>query len=98
MADKKSTPDPAPSTTPPLGMLLMVAGIPHDLNNGIDTAPAIITRVWSDTCVNVKIFTDGHEDLWRTSIPLFEGAGHYETAREEAFAAGASTFLGAYWI
>lgn len=31
---------------------------PH---NGAEVLPAIITRVWSDTCVNLRVFNDG---LW----------------------------------
>jgi hypothetical protein len=39
-------------------------------NNHQETAPAIITAAWSDTCVNLKVILDGENDLWKTSVPL----------------------------
>ncbi len=32
--------------------------------------PMIIIKVWSDICVNGKVFLDGNDDLWVTSVKL----------------------------
>jgi hypothetical protein len=57
---------------PSLGRVVIVPMDPA-LNNGADEAPAIITRVWSDTMVNVRVLTDSGEHRsqdWRTSVSL----------------------------
>jgi hypothetical protein len=40
-------------------------------NNGADVAPAIITRVWSDYSVNVRVFADASDVPWQTSVSLY---------------------------
>jgi hypothetical protein len=40
------------------------------LNNHHTVAPAIITAVWSETTVNLKVLTDGNFNLWKTSVSL----------------------------
>ena len=40
------------------------------MNNYQDFAPAIVTAVWGDTCVNLKVLLDGTENLWVTSAQL----------------------------
>lgn len=46
-----------------------IVHVPMDptMNNGSDVAPAIITRAWSDTTVNLRVLADGDSILWRTS-------------------------------
>jgi hypothetical protein len=46
--------------------------------NVVDELPAVIVNVWSDTCVNVKVLTDGRtQDLWKTSINQGDQAGNW---------------------
>ncbi len=40
---------------PSLGRIVLYHGIE---SNGVLEHPAIITRVWSDTCVNLTVFCD----------------------------------------
>lgn len=48
-----------------------------NFNNGQVDAPAVITAVWSDICVNLKILCDGPFDLWKTSITEGTDAYHW---------------------
>jgi methionine-rich copper-binding protein CopC len=64
---------------------MVIVPMDPNRNNGADEAPAIITRVFSDTLINVKILSDGPEGPeWRTSVALLEqkperivGTGHF---------------------
>lgn len=52
---------------PSVGRIVHVPADPAE-NNGADVAPAVITRVWSDTCVNVRVLLDSDAIEWRTSV------------------------------
>lgn len=54
---------------PSIGRIVIVAVDPA-ANNGADEAPAVITRVWNDTLVNVKVLNDGSMNEWKTSVTL----------------------------
>ena len=55
---------------------------PPVFGEGLVHLPAIVTAVWGDTCVNLKVFTDGsnsdaEETLpvkWQTSVCLDESS------------------------
>jgi hypothetical protein len=57
---------------PTLGRIV-IFNVPDYIKNGIngnkqDKLPAIIVAVWSETTVNLKIITDGQNDIWVTSV------------------------------
>lgn len=53
---------------PSLGRIVLVSVDPA-MNNGAAEAPAVITRVWNDTVINVRVLTDSDSvPEWRTSL------------------------------
>jgi hypothetical protein len=54
-----------------------------------DVVPAIIVKVWSDTCVNLRIFQDGqHAPIHETSVCLkdegnIEYGNHWDWPQRE---------------
>ncbi|MFJ9895230.1 hypothetical protein ACIQPR_18135 [Streptomyces sp. NPDC091280] len=56
---------------PDVGDVVLVPVVP-DENNGASVAPAIVTRVWSKSVVNVRVLGDGNTITWRTSLSYVE--------------------------
>ncbi|MFI6279663.1 hypothetical protein [Streptomyces sp. NPDC050988] len=52
---------------PDVGDVVLVPMDPV-LNNGAAVAPALVTRVWNPTTVNVRILADSEAIEWRTSV------------------------------
>lgn len=59
------------SNAPALGRIVHVFVDPAR-NNGSDVAPAVITRVWNEQGVNLKVLLDNPDDIWLTSVTLCE--------------------------
>lgn len=58
---------------PSLGRIVIVPVTPQE-NNEATLAPAVITRVWSNEMINVRVLVDGSQVLWKTSVRLFPDA------------------------
>jgi hypothetical protein len=54
---------------PSPGRIVLVSDAEH---NGVTEHPAIITRVWSDTCINVTVFPDCWAPFCKTSVEKSE--------------------------
>lgn len=55
---------------------IVIFNVPEEMKPRVNFAeklPAIIVRVWSDGVVNLKIITDGPEDIWDTSVHMGDG-------------------------
>lgn len=50
---------------PSIGRIVLFRG---EKSNGVNEHPAIITRVWSDTCVNLTVFLDNGAPIVPTSV------------------------------
>lgn len=51
---------------------------PELLHNQVEVLPAIVVRPWSGDCVNLKIFTDGEVDVWKTSVLFGDEPGQWQ--------------------
>lgn len=54
---------------PSIGRIVLVT---DNDSNGVTEHPAIINRVWSDTCVNVTVFPDCGRPYCKTSVVMSE--------------------------
>lgn len=94
---------------PTAGQIVHVFADPAQ-NNGADISPAIITRAWDHTpglvpSINVRVFADGPDARWVTSIPLYEtreAAQEYADKRKAEWEAASSqpypcTLIAAFW-
>ncbi|MFF7290658.1 hypothetical protein [Streptomyces griseorubiginosus] len=57
--------------TPSVGQIVHVAVDPA-VNNGTDTAAAVICRVWSETWINVRVMEDGPRIEWRQGLEYID--------------------------
>jgi hypothetical protein len=73
-------------------------------NNAGDIAPAIITRVWSDVLVNIRVLLDADPGdqrsalgEWRTSVPLAESREALDEAHRAQWGTEDAATFGAFW-
>jgi hypothetical protein len=61
--------------TPSIGRIVVYTAernSPEALPNNTLLMPAIITKVWPDGEVNLKILCDGPQNTWRSCVPYSE--------------------------
>lgn len=70
------------SQLPSIGRIVTVpaAAIKGVELNGAEAAPAVITRVWNDRTVNVRVLPDSDAIVWKTSIALYPSRDEYDRA------------------
>lgn len=74
---------------PSVGRIVLTRVAP-ETNNGSDIAPAIITRVWNDALVNIRVINDSMNVEWKTSVSLY-------ATEEEAREPGKPGLHVAFW-
>jgi hypothetical protein len=75
---------------PSVGRIVLVTVHPRD-NNGAEAAPAVITRVWNDHLVNLRVLSDGPSTSWLTSVHLYDSRDELDEAATGAW------YTAAYW-
>lgn len=86
---------------PTVGRIVHVLVDPK-VNNGSDVAPAVITRVWNEHGINVRVLRDGYPDPseWMTSISLHasrEALDEHIEAVKSANPGAEVSVRGAFW-
>lgn len=84
----------ASKRTPALGdtVIVPIEALTPVSNNGAQEAPAVITRVWSDDMINVRVLLDATERvIAKTSIKLHPSRDEWAAARDDGAA------YGCYW-
>ncbi len=62
--------------TPTIGRIVLFKSTdPDEMGNGAEEVPAIITRVWSDKCVNLQVMRDNEHPIAVTSCVLEDDQG-----------------------
>jgi hypothetical protein len=61
---------------------VVIFNMPEYLKNSVygnkqEQLPAIIVAVWGETTVNLKVITDGQNDLWATSVSQGDGPNQW---------------------
>ncbi|MFE4649274.1 hypothetical protein [Streptomyces sp. NPDC056707] len=69
---------------PSIGRVVLVPMDPAT-NNGASVAPAIITRVWTGTSINVQILADAPGCAWRTSLTHVESLDGLDDAHDRLY-------------
>ena len=46
-------------------------------HNHVSELPAIVVQVWTDITVNLKVFCDGPNDAWKTSVMRGDEPGQW---------------------
>jgi hypothetical protein len=59
---------------PSIGRIVLYRPAEHDPgHNDTLQVPAVITRVFSETCVNLQVLNDGPTNFWKTSVLRGDG-------------------------
>ncbi len=57
-------------TEPTIGRIVHYHAPEAEASNGTQLFAAMVTRVWSETCVNLTVYPDGGNAYFRTSVEI----------------------------